>query len=63
MAEKAAQPSDGDYRVPHANIGWDPAGTSTSSGWVAIVGCLGLALLLLGPVFCVLFWSLASFMR
>jgi hypothetical protein len=59
IAETPAQPGDGDYRVPHANISWEPDGASTSSGRVAIVGCLGLALLLLGPV-CIMVWALSN---
>jgi hypothetical protein len=63
VAEAPAQPGDGDYRVPHAGTTWGLAESSMASGWVAIVGCLGLALLMLGSVCCVLFWALASFTR
>jgi hypothetical protein len=62
VAGPPAQPGDGDYRVPHANIDWEPAGTATSSGRVAIVGCLGLALLLLG-LLCILVFVISNLTR
>lgn len=62
VAEDPAQPPNGDYRVPHANVGWEAAGTPTSSRRVAIVGCLGLALLTLG-LLCLAFWMISNLMQ
>jgi hypothetical protein len=59
VADNPAPPSDGDYRVPHAGNTWEQADESAASGRVAIFGCLGLALLLLGPV-CILIWVLSN---
>jgi hypothetical protein len=53
VAAAPAQPSDGDYRVPNAGNTWGQEDESMASGRVAIVGCLGLALLMLGPI-CIL---------
>jgi hypothetical protein len=50
VAEAPVQPSAGDYRVPNAGNTWGQADEPASSGCVAIFGCLGLALLMLGPI-------------
>ncbi|HYF65121.1 MAG TPA: hypothetical protein VD886_20005 [Herpetosiphonaceae bacterium] len=55
IAAAPARPAAGDYRVPHANTGWEPAGSSISRGFIAIVGCLGLALLVI-TLLCIIAW-------
>ena len=62
VVDSPAQPSAGDYRVPPAGNTWGPADESAASGRVAIFGCLGLALLLLGPL-CILIWVMSSLAR
>ena len=62
VADSPAQLSAGDYQAPPAVNTWGQADESAASGRVAIFGCLGLALLLLGPL-CILIWVMSSLAR